>query len=123
MLHVFGRSRSSEAPEYYYRTRINRGRWTPWEKVDLDIKSNHLLAGVHNRRLYLLWPQFLDKASDPPATMATPSASSTAPIVQPSKYWEVRLFWSELKKGKWTPKVLSDAFAQQYHVAAGGDRP
>jgi hypothetical protein len=122
LLHVFARSRSSQAPEYHYRQRINRGRWTAWEKVDLDINANHLVAGIHNRRLYLLWPQFLDKADDPPASIATPAASSSAPLVPPTKYWEIRLFWSELKKGRWTPKVLSDSFAQQYQSQAGGDR-
>jgi len=122
VLHVFGRSRSSLAPEYHYRRRVNGGRWTPWDKVDLDINANHLVAGIHNRRLYLLWPQFLDKADDPPGTIATPKADSTAVMAQPTKYWEIRLFSSELKKGKWTPKVLSDSFAKQYQVMAGGNR-
>lgn len=37
VLHVFGRSRSSLAPDYFYRKRINKGRWTVWEKIDLEI--------------------------------------------------------------------------------------
>jgi hypothetical protein len=110
VLHVFGRTRSSQAPEYYYRRRINQGRWIAWEKIELDINANHLMAGIHNRRLFLLWPQFLDKA-DPPTIIDTPKADSSTTIAQPAKYWEIRLFWSELKKGKWTPKVLSDSFA------------
>lgn len=122
VLHVVGRSRSSQAPEHYYRKRINGARWTAWEKIELDINSNHLLAGVHNRRLYLLWPQFLDKANAP-ASMATPSASSSVSIAAPTKYWEIRLFWSELKKGKWTPKVLTDSFATLYQRDTNGDRP
>jgi len=55
-----------------------------------------------------LWPQFLEKA-DQPKTVSTPDANSSTTIPQPSKYWEIRLFWSELKKGKWTPKILSDS--------------
>lgn len=121
VMHVFGRTRSSQAPENYYRQRIDKARWTPWEKVDLDIQSNHLVAGMHNRRLYLLWPQFLEKSYPPPVSIPTPQASSSGIIVQPSKYWEVRMFWSELKKGKWTPKVLSDSPAIYPQVAAGGD--
>lgn len=121
VLHVFGRTRSSQAPEHFYRKRINRGRWTPWEKVDLEISANHLVTGVLNRRLYLLWPQFLAKADPPPATMKTPTESTETPIVQPNKYWEIRLFWSELKKGKWTPKVLSDSFVRIDQHQTGGD--
>jgi len=109
VLHVFGRTRSSTGPEHWYRRRINGARWTPWESVPLDIAGNHLSAAVHNRRLHLLWPQFLEKAI-PPASVPTPSQNSNSTIQAPVKYWEVRQFWSELKKGKWTPKVLSDSW-------------
>jgi len=118
VLHVFARARSSESPEHFYRRRINNARWTAWEKVDPEIHGNHLVAGVHNRRLYLLWPQFLDKA-DAPTKMTTPAASSSTTIAQPSKYWEIKLFWSELKKGKWTPKVLSNSSLLLYQSIAG----
>ncbi len=117
VLHVFGRTRSSKGAEHYHRRRLNGRRWTPWEKVELEISADHLLPGVHNRRLYLLWPQFLDKA-DQPTGVTTPKADSSASIAAPNRYWEIRLFWSELKKGKWTPKVLSDAFATLYESAA-----
>ncbi len=122
VLHVFGRSRSSQAPDHFYRKRINGGRWTAWEKVDPDINANHLVAGVHNRRLYLLWPQFVLKA-DQPDEMTTPKEGSSTTIPQPKKYWEIRLYWSELKKGKWTPKVLSDTFRTLYQDATDGDHP
>ena len=117
VLHVFARSRSSQSPEHFYRKRINNARWTAWEKVDPEIHGNHLIAGMHNRRLYLLWPQILDKA-DPPSKIATPGANSSTTIEHPSKYWEVRLFWTELKKGKWTPKVLSDSSLLLYQGIA-----
>lgn len=119
ILHVIGRTRSSQAPEHYYRKRLNGARWTAWEKIELDINSNHLVAGIHNRRLYLLWPQFLEKA-DAPDNYTAPSGSS---IPAPYKYWEIRLFWSELKKGKWTPKLLSDSFVRVDHQSTSGDRP
>jgi hypothetical protein len=118
ILHVFGRTRSSKGAEHYHRKRLNGRRWTPWERVELDITADHLLAGVHNRRLYLMWPQFLVKG-DVPKQMATPNVQSTGDIPQPNRYWEVRLFWSEQRKGKWSPKVLSDLFAQVYESSAG----
>jgi hypothetical protein len=123
VLHVFGRTRSSLGAEHYYRKRINGGRWTAWEKVELDITANHLVASVHNRRLYLLWPQFLDKA-DEPKTIRTPTANANITIEHPRKYWEIRLFWSEYKQGKWTPKVLSDSFQTVYQEDnTGGNFP
>jgi Tc toxin complex TcA C-terminal TcB-binding domain/Neuraminidase-like domain len=117
-LHVFGRTRSSKGAQQYHRVRVNNARWLPWEKVELEIEADHLLAGIHNRRLYLLWPQFLNKA-EAPASVDTPNVSSSTPIVTPAKYWEIRMFWSELKRGKWTPKVLSDTFAKLYESDSG----
>lgn len=121
-LHVIGRSRSSQSPEHFYRKRVNGARWTAWEKIDLEIATDHLAAGVHNRRLYLLWPQFIEKAVAP-VSVATPRAESTSTVPPPTKHWEVRLFWSELKRGKWTPEVLSDAFLAVAHSHVGGEAP
>src|SRR5207245_2912810 len=88
VLHVFARSRSSLSPEYFYRQRINNGRWLAWEKVQLEISSNHLLTGIHNRRLYLLWPQFLDKADAVDnLTFNVPAPSESGYLVpQPNHY-------------------------------------
>ncbi len=125
VLHVFGRTRSSLASEYFYRKRINKGRWTAWEKVELEIAGNHLMVGIHNRRLYLLWPQFLPKAVAPTeTTMPSTTVGAKITLDQPNEYWEIRLFWSELKKGKWTPKVLSDSFSKvNQQQVTGGNRP
>jgi hypothetical protein len=122
VLHVFGRTRSSLSPDYFYRKRINKGRWTAWEKIDLEIAGNHLVAGIHNRRLHLFWPQFLEKATEP-TTFAIPTANSGGNVSAPSRFWEIRMFWSELKKGKWKPKVLSDTFLKVYQTEAGGNYP
>jgi len=119
-LHVFGRTRSSQAPEYFYRKRINRGRWLAWEKVELEIAGNHLVAGIHNRRLHLLWPQFLEKAVEP-TSISIPTSDSGGTTLSPTRYWEIRLFWSELKKGKWMPKLLSDQQSILWQSYIGGD--
>ncbi|OLE54053.1 MAG: hypothetical protein AUG51_10120 [Acidobacteria bacterium 13_1_20CM_3_53_8] len=61
ILHVFGRT--FDTPHiYYYRQLIDGKSWTPWEKIDLDIDSDHLVPVVYNRRLYLFWPTFAEKA-------------------------------------------------------------
>lgn len=55
VLHVFARTQATPHV-YYYRTYLDSAYWTPWEKIDIDIEEDHLLAVVWNRRLYLLWP-------------------------------------------------------------------
>ncbi|WP_160717892.1 neuraminidase-like domain-containing protein [Chitinophaga solisilvae] len=119
-LHVFARTRSSLAPEYYYRKRINGGRWLPWEKIDADITGNHLMAGVHNKRLFLLWPQFLEKATAPD-TVPIPKLDKDYQLPAATKYWDINLCWSELKKGKWTPKTVSDTTVSLKQSDLGGD--
>ena len=107
-LHVFARTRSSETPDYFYRRRINAGRWTPGEGA--EINANLLVTSVFNRRLHLFWPQLIEKAN-PPTSTSTPNAGqSNTSIPQPDSFVEVRLFRSEQKAGKWTPKRLSDKF-------------
>ena len=104
VLHVVGRTRASTGAEYFYRTQVNHARWTPWQPVNLDINADHLNVAVHNNRLYLLWPQFLEKAEE--------IKRSTNQSQSPKKYWELRMFWSELRGMKWTPKILSNSFIE-----------
>ncbi|MDR4497892.1 MAG: neuraminidase-like domain-containing protein [Candidatus Scalindua sp.] len=100
ILHVFGRTRNTPHI-YYYRQRIDSNYWTPWERVDLDIQSNHLLPVVWNRRLYLFWPIFNEKTMDEDIPG---DGEGTKPI----KYWEIKLAWSEYKSGKWSAKKVAD---------------
>ena len=110
ILHVFGRTRSSKAPEYFYRKLINSVRWTPWERIDLEINADHLVPTVNSNRLYLFWPQFLEKAEEPKTVNIPVAGNTNAQIESPNRYWEIRLFWSEYKNAKWMPKTLSDTY-------------
>lgn len=121
VLHVFGRSRSSTGADYFYRQRINDARWNAWQKVDLEIAGDQLVAAMQNNRLYLAWPQFLEKADEPSSTDTPAASQSGALIPAPTRYWEIRLFWSELMQGKWSPKVLGNSSFQLYQSDAGGD--
>lgn len=56
-LYLLARTRS-EPRRYYLRERIDGDGWTPWEKVEADIASEHVLPVVFQRRLFLLWPLF-----------------------------------------------------------------
>ncbi|CUQ67091.1 Tc toxin subunit A-related protein [Candidatus Nitrospira inopinata] len=100
VLHVFGRTRNTPHL-YFYRRWVNRSYWTPWERVDVDIQGDHLIPVVWNRRLYLFWPIFTEKAVE---SSRISEADTGTP---PRKYWQIQLAWSEYKNGMWTAKRVS----------------
>lgn len=100
ILHVFGRT-SGTPHRYYYRRRIDSRYWTAWEKVELDIEGNHLIPVVWNRRLYLFWAIFTEKAEQRESRISQ-SDSGTPP----KRYWEIKLAFSEYRNGRWTAKSI-----------------
>lgn len=102
VIHVVGRTWALPHV-YYYRARVSLGGsayWTPWEKIDADIDFGRVLPIIWHRRLYLFWPIFTEKAEDQ-------QIDTSQPIPLPRKYWEIRLAWTEYKRGKWSPKKTS----------------
>ncbi|MDP2311521.1 MAG: neuraminidase-like domain-containing protein [Pseudomonadota bacterium] len=95
VLHVFARTRGLPAA-YYYRRWEDRGRWTPWEKVECGVEGDHLLPVVHNRRLMLFWVAFLQDGD-------------TNENASPSQWWNVHLSWAEYRGGKWSSKRVGEA--------------
>ena len=95
VIHMVGRTHA--VPHiYYYRKRLDDSTWTPWEKIELSIDSDHLTLVVHNKRPMLFWPQFKEvqpNRSDP---------SRTA--------WDVRLSWSVRDQGRWEAPRSSSNF-------------
>ena len=96
ILHVIGRTRNTPHL-YYYRRWVDQRYWTPWERVEADIEGDHLVPVVWNRRLYLFWPIFLEKADE-----------EVVDDEKPRRYYEIRIAWSEYRNGKWSPKRVSD---------------
>ena len=75
----------------------------------------HLLPIIWKGRLFLFWPEFFQKVETPaitsiPIPARNDDGSTTLPASEPIKYWEIKLAWTELKDGKWTPKTLSKEF-------------
>jgi len=97
--HVFGRTFATPH-SYYYRRLVNFARWTPWEKVNLDIEGDHLIPVFHNQRLYLFWPLF-EKKADPEENK--PSDESA----EPAEHWQIKLAWSEHKADRWLSKKIT----------------
>lgn len=125
-LHVFARTHA--APHnYYYRTATapagansNSWTWTPWQPVQVDIKSIddgdnsgvHLMPVIWKKRLFLFWPEFAQKTVNPSNSSSQSfqglgQTSYTDPHNASQPYWEVRLAWSEYANSKWTPKQVS----------------
>jgi hypothetical protein len=125
-LHVFGRTHNAPY-KYYYRTWNKYRKWSAWEKVPVDIRTVengdnsgvHLIPVVWKERLFLFWPEFieaqkessqLDKTND----MEEIGTNQSMASLEASKYWEIRLAWSEYVDGKWSPKQLSKEFIELY---------
>ncbi|MEO8023312.1 neuraminidase-like domain-containing protein [Polaromonas sp.] len=87
VIHMVGRTQSMPH-RYFYRQRSDGLCWTPWQKIELSIDSDHLVLVVQNRRPMLFWPQFsevqLDR-NDPP-----------------KRAWDMQLNWSMREFDQWT---------------------
>lgn len=108
-MHVFARTKGGDPAIYYYRRFESERYWSPWEKVELDITGDHLLAFMRNNRLHLAWPMFSEEA-DPNQKSKIPSASQQGSYVdndQPKKKLKIQLAISEYTNKKWQPKKVS----------------
>ena len=98
ILHVFARTHG--IPHIYYYRRLEHQQWTPWEKLDLDIQSDHLIPVVFERRLRLFWPVFSEKTQRLPVQNSTKRVSA--------KYWEIQLATSVLSHSGWSAQTVSE---------------
>ncbi|MCX5934628.1 MAG: neuraminidase-like domain-containing protein, partial [Pseudanabaena sp. LacPavin_0818_WC45_MAG_42_6] len=132
ILHVFARAMGGVVRSYYYRRLLDSREWTPWEKVELDINGVqgsdqtqedgiHLLPVVWNRRLYLFWLIFTQKAETPASSSVKVTLDKEIPIPQPTKYWEIKLAWSKYEQGKWLPKQISESYRKDIGLSSRSD--
>jgi hypothetical protein len=125
-LHVF--ARTNTAPyHFYYRTWDADKIWSAWEKMTVDIRGVesgddsgvHVIPVVWKNRLFVFWPEFIEKQEDTTyqkkgggeATIADIS-TNTPNEIKPQKYWEIRIAWTERVDDKWSPKQLSKEFVK-----------
>lgn len=105
--HVFARTKGGDPATYYYRRFIKEREWTPWEKVELDISADHLVAFMRNGRLYLAWPLFEEEAEPKTDGEDIPTSPGGGKAPPPNKRLKIKLALSEYSNGKWLPKKLS----------------
>ncbi|KAG9054670.1 putative Insecticidal toxin complex protein TccB2 [Serendipita sp. 407] len=110
-MHIFARTKGGDPPIFYYRQFIQERSWTPWTKLDVDIKGEHIVAFDRNGRLSLAWLE-INLESNPnvevkvPNPNSLPSDGQAAP--SPEQRWKLQLAVSERDlAGKWRSKKLS----------------
>jgi hypothetical protein len=108
ILHVVART-YGEPHRYFYR-KLENNEWSPWEKMNVDAKTNHIVPMVWNRRLYLFWITFKTKKPANNTANASPDTwvnkMLSAGIVKDTDndrtgIVEATLNWSEFKDNKW----------------------
>ncbi|GAA0193468.1 hypothetical protein GCM10009122_56400 [Fulvivirga kasyanovii] len=111
IVHVFGRTANADPHIYYYRQYDYR-RWTPWEKIEVDIVGDHLIPLVVNKRLFLYWPEFREEPDgEENSSVPIPEANdSDYPLPKTYKRTRIRLATTELRNGKWLPKKVSNDY-------------
>ncbi|GAL85663.1 hypothetical protein Aasi_1417 [Sporocytophaga myxococcoides] len=107
-MHVFARTKGGDPDIYYYRRFESERNWTAWEKVDLDITGEQLLAFIRNNRLHLAWLIFSEE-SDPNQGAKLPNQNNHGeqPTDKPRKKLKIQLAISEFSNKKWQPKKVS----------------
>lgn len=107
IIHVIAKTKDLP-PLYYYRKYViidGTGTWTSWEKVEVDIQTDHLIPVIYQRKLFLFWLELSEK---PYEYQEIPQAVAGTNPQKPEKYWEVQLGYSYYRNGKWAPKVLAE---------------
>jgi hypothetical protein len=110
-MHVFARTKGGDPPQYYYRKFESERYWTPWEKVDLDITSDHLLAFKRNDRLHLAWPIFSEE-HNPEQDSIVPGITGSESTqesedTKAQRRLKIQLAISQFANNQWKPKKIS----------------
>lgn len=107
-MHVFARTKGGDPAIYYHRTFEQERYWTPWDKVELEITGNHLLAFVRNERLTLAWPIFSEEPDpNPQSTIPDPTPGTVVSSDKPKRKLKIQLAVSEYANNVWQPKKVS----------------
>jgi len=107
LLHVIARTDSIPAIFYYRNYDLYYSRWSPWEKIENDIQSDHVVPWVYNRKLHLFWLIFHEK---PIKLKKLPPVKQTDEPVQnpePAKMLEIELAWCVRQPDGWDTKKIS----------------
>ena len=103
IIHVIARTKGS-APVFYYRNYNNKTDvWGAWEKMEIEIEGDQIVPVIYNKRLYVFWLKFYEKALKP-VKMPKDTSEDAG---EPAKYYEIQLAWTFRKNGRWASPSLS----------------
>jgi len=111
VMHVLGRT-PSQPFRYFYRQWVDERRWTPWEPVDLEIDTNHVVLFKRGGRLHLGWMTAVHEESRPeiPKKFKTTKIGddyTVDGIEEPKVRWKLQLTTSQRMKEGWQAKRTS----------------
>lgn len=107
-MHVFARTKGGDPAQYYYRRFENERYWTPWEKIELDISGDILVAFMRNDRLNLAWPIISEESDpNPQSTIPNATAGNVVDNDKPKRKQKIQLAISEFSNKTWQPKRMS----------------
>lgn len=112
VLHVVAAS-EGDPTVHYYRRRETTKVWTPWEKIELELTSSHVLLHIWNRRPFLFWLPSVNRPT---------GGTTSGTTIAMTTYSDFRLAWSELQNGKWSPQKQSRNVLFSPIAAPTGDR-
>ena len=107
LLHVVARTRSMPAIFYCRHYDLNYTRWSPWEKIENDIQSDHVVPWVYNRKLHLFWLIFHDKPIKLKRLPPVKETSEPTQSSEPAKLLEIELAWCVRMPEGWDTKKIS----------------
>ncbi|KAL2823735.1 hypothetical protein BDW59DRAFT_163101 [Aspergillus cavernicola] len=143
-LHFFGRTGHAPFVFYYRKLTIHHPaglasypHWWPWTRMDVDIPvlatdmvgkrlaepGSHIAPAIHNDRLYVFLPEFAVAQEANPAnpvpngdTKITDMKVKEMSSGQHKRHWEIRMGFTQLRDGKWAPKVVSPSKVEVKNV-------
>lgn len=106
-MHVFGATKGGDPRGYFHRVFQRERVWTPWQKIDLDITGEHLVAFFRNKRLCLAWATFTEKGDEAQNTVFPEPGTGPQPLPPTYRWTEIQLSVSEYTGKRWLPRRMS----------------
>lgn len=102
ILHVFART-PADPRVYFYRQRLDAAEWTAWEKIEADVRDEHLIPVVWQRRLFLFWAVFTTRMGSVDQRME----GGNMTMATPPTFYDIQLAFSERRNGRWIAQKLT----------------
>ena len=100
ILHVIGRT-NGNTRQYFHR-RFEKGYWTPWEKINLNIEGDDVFPIIWRKQLFIFWLNIIEKATEGDRSKNAQTISNEAWGNHAKRNVEVNICWGEYFNGKWT---------------------